>query len=290
MKKILSFLVLLGVLLTTSSCIKRDDLEDINIYTTIYPIEYLTNMLYGYNSTVLSVYPNGVNPAEYEISNKKIKDYANNSSLLIYNGLSDEKNIAASFLNNNGDMKIIDVSQGLDYQYYVEELWLNPTNYLMMASNIRKGFRTYIDNQYILEEIEKNYEALKEKISLLESEIALIVENSSDNNILVGNDVFNFLTKYGYNVVSLDENNNSLTNSTYNKAKSLINDKKVSYIFLIEGQQLTDKMNELIKNTSVSTVYIKTFANLTEDQKNNNENYLTIMNENIEAIRKEMYN
>lgn len=290
MKKKFMLVILLIIMFCTTSCFKRDDLEDINIYTTIYPIEFLTEKLYGYNSNVLSIYPNGASPKEYKLSKKKIRDYATSSSLLVYNGLSDEKNIAASFLNNNKDMKIIDVSQGLTTKYYEEELWLNPTNFLMMASNIRKGLKEYISNQYILEEIDENYSKLKEDISALESELALIIENTDNKNILVGSDLFLFLEKYGYIVTSLDETNvDNLSNNVVNKAKRLITDKSVSYIFLLDNQKPTDKINELIKNTNVKVVYIKTFANLSSEERSNNQNYITLMNENIEAIRKEMY-
>ncbi len=100
MKKIkILTIALLSVFLLTG-CFKRDNLDDITIYTTTYPIEYLTKYIYGYNSNVLSIYPKGTNPREYTLTDKKIKEYAN-SDMLIYNGETKEKNIAASFMNKN---------------------------------------------------------------------------------------------------------------------------------------------------------------------------------------------
>ena len=62
MKKIkILTIALLSVFLLTG-CFKRDNLDDITIYTTTYPIEYLTKYIYGYNSNVLSIYPKGTNP------------------------------------------------------------------------------------------------------------------------------------------------------------------------------------------------------------------------------------
>ena len=55
MNKILSLFLIIGCLLTTG-CIKRDSLEDIDIYTTIYPIEYITERLYGEYSNINSIY------------------------------------------------------------------------------------------------------------------------------------------------------------------------------------------------------------------------------------------
>ena len=68
MKKIIS-LIILGVLsLTMTGCFKRDSFEDITIYTTAYPIQYITDYLYGEHSEVLSIYPNGVAIHDYKLT------------------------------------------------------------------------------------------------------------------------------------------------------------------------------------------------------------------------------
>ena len=60
--------------LFVSGCIKRDDMDNIDIITTSYPITYLTNKIYGNNSTVTSIYPNGIDINDYEITDKQIKE------------------------------------------------------------------------------------------------------------------------------------------------------------------------------------------------------------------------
>ena len=55
-KKFLIFSVLI-ILLMSGCSITKDSMEDINIYTTIYPIRYLLDSLYGENSTINSIYP-----------------------------------------------------------------------------------------------------------------------------------------------------------------------------------------------------------------------------------------
>ena len=74
-KKLFTSLGLILVLFSITGCFKRDDLEDVTIYTTVYPIEYLTKRLYGYNSEVVSIYPNGVDVNTYELSEKQVKNY-----------------------------------------------------------------------------------------------------------------------------------------------------------------------------------------------------------------------
>lgn len=60
-KKILLIgMVLFGLSLFTG-CFKRDNLEDVQITTTSYPLQYITERLYGEYSTIESIYPLGVN-------------------------------------------------------------------------------------------------------------------------------------------------------------------------------------------------------------------------------------
>ena len=48
MKRIFKGLLLIvAVLSLSTACFKRDDMENINVITTIYPIEYISNYLYG---------------------------------------------------------------------------------------------------------------------------------------------------------------------------------------------------------------------------------------------------
>ena len=45
--------------ISLSGC-KKDSMEDITIYTTTYPVEYINSKLYGEYSNVSSIYPNEV--------------------------------------------------------------------------------------------------------------------------------------------------------------------------------------------------------------------------------------
>ena len=55
MKKKFLIILLLLTSLTMTGCFKRDSMEDINIITTYYPIEFITTKLYGNNAIVKSI-------------------------------------------------------------------------------------------------------------------------------------------------------------------------------------------------------------------------------------------
>ena len=203
MKKITKILLIVfsGVLLVTG-CFKNDTMEDIDIVVTKYPIEYAINTLYGDYSTISSIYPNGIDTDSYDLTDKKIKEYSK-KNLFIYNGLSNEGDIAIKFLNNNSKIKLIDISKGLEIKNKEEELWLNPANYLMIAQNIKNDLSEYINSTVILQNIDTNYEKLKLTISTYDAQLNTIAENAKNKNIVVTNDALKFLERYGFTVDSV---------------------------------------------------------------------------------------
>lgn len=133
------------IILSLSGCFKRDNMEDITIYTTIYPLNYITDYLYGDNAKIYSVYPSGVDVTTYELTNKQIEDYSNND-LFVFNSLDRDRDYAVKMINKNKNLKIIDVALGMETINSIEELWLNPYNYLMMAQNLKNGLNEYIES------------------------------------------------------------------------------------------------------------------------------------------------
>ena len=285
MKKIIIFLI---ILCTLTGCLKRDTMEGIEIYTTVYPLEYITNRLYGDNSTVKSIYPNGIDPFTYpSLTEKQLSDYSA-ASLYIFNGLTSEKDYVVPLFNNNKNLKIINASLSMKTSYGNEELWLDPSNFLQLTQNIRNGFEEYISNYYLLEEIKQNYESLKLEVSKLDANLTVIGTNADFNTIVVTDDLFLFLKKYNINVLSLDKD--TLTNKTLNDVISLMSEEKISYIFARKDEEISDEVKALVEEYNIEVVYIHTLSNLTNEEKENGSTYLTIMNENIEKLKNELYN
>lgn len=287
MNKIKKLLLLLVLLLPLSGCIKRDNMDSINIKTTIYPIEYIANELYGYNSTISSIYPNDTKPEKYSLTDKKVKEYAE-SDIFIYNGATDEKLIAAKFLEANKHIKLIDATQNkIKYNNDVQELWLYPSNYLMLAQNVKNTLIDYANSTILKQEIEKNYEELKLTISTFDANLKMKAEKSSNKVIIVGNDVFKFLETYGFEVVSIEENDNYVS-TDYQKAKNLITSKKNKYIYILDTDEESENVKKL-KQAGATVIKINTMETLTETERNNKNDYKTLMNDFIENIKKEAY-
>ena len=176
----------------------------------------------------------------------------------------------------------------METKYGIEELWLNPSNLLMISQNIKNGLQEYIDSAYLNKEIDENYDELKVILSELDAEIKLTAQNSKDKTLIVSNDVFKFLEKYGFTIISLDPD--TVNEKTMSQAQDRLKDKSSQYIFMLENEKANENIETLKKNTSATLLTFRNITNITDEERNNRDDYIKIMNENLELIKKETYN
>ncbi len=279
MKKLKKLLIIGIIPLILSGCFKRDTLEDINIQTTVYPIEYLVERLYGDNSKVLSIYPNEVNIEEYELT-KKQKESISESPIFVYNGLTDEKEIARDILNINEELLIIDVSYGLKYNHVPEELWLSPDNYLMLATNIKNSLQEFIVNKIVKEEIDENFGILEEELSLLDAELRSIGKDAKENNtntIITNDPLLNYLENYDFEVINIFDD------EYINEYNEILED--TDTIYLRDDQETPEELLNIIEEKEITTVLIDVMTTLDETQRENNKDYLSITTSFVEVLR-----
>lgn len=288
MKKLLKLALCFGLIFIVTGCFKRDNMEDISIYTTAYPLNYITNRLYGTRSNVKSIYPIGVNINDYTLTEKQINNYSK-AGLFIFNGIGDEKNYVSPMVDKNKNLKIINATLTMEYTNRMEELWLDPSNFLKISQNIKTGLEEYISNHYLKNEINEKYEQLKIDVSNLDAKFNLLSESASNKTIVVSSDLWLFLSKYKFNVISLEENAN-LTDRKIQEVKNLIKNNQVHYIFINENEEISNTINNIKTEHNIDTITLHNLANLTEEEASKNEDYFSIMNENMELLKQELYN
>ncbi len=293
MKKIILFIALVIATSFTTGCLKSDTMDDIDIITTIYPIEYVANRLYSDYSTVRSIYPKDTIIKDYEITEKQISDFAKND-LLIYNGYGKEKEYAINMINLNNNLKIIDATYGISEKYKESDLWLNPANLLMIAQNIKNELTTYLSNNYIIDDMNNKYELFKVDMTELEANLKKTADNAQNKTIISSDETLKFLEKYGFEVIALFEEDESGTNQlnaeNLEEANELLEDKKVNYIFITDNETESSTVKNLRDTYDIDALVFRTMETITEEDVSNNEDYLTIMNYNIELLKEETYN
>ena len=285
-KKIFLLLIILGISLTTTGC-KQDNMEDIDIAVTNYPNEYIINRLYGKHSTINRVYPDDVIINEYNVT-KKQKNNFSNMGLFVYTGLVEkERKLAVDLLDINSDLKIIDTSYVLETEYSNEELWLNPSSLLMMAQNVRLGLKEYVTSNYLSKEIDSSYNKLKVDLSELDADYRLAVENTNNKVIIVGDSSLKFLEKFGLKVYCLDSNT---TDKDIEEVNKLFISGAVNYIFKYKNDEINDTTKRIMTiNPTVKTLELNKIDNITDDDRTNGKDYITLMNENLDTLKQELY-
>lgn len=286
--KIFGLLVIIfGACLFTSGC-TGDNMENINVLVTNYPNEYIAQMLYGEYSTISSIYPDGVDIDSYEISKKQKKDFSK-YDLFIYNGLIEkERDLAVSLLDLNSDLKIIDSSYVLETDYSPEELWLNPSSLLMMAQNVRLGLEEYISSNVLKEKIDEEYDELKVILSELDATYRIDVENTNNKTIVVANDALKYLEKFGLEVYCVDKD---ASDKTISDVENLIASGNINYIYSFKEEELNENAKKILDNysSSVSKIEIHKLDNISDQERSEKKDYLSIMESNLELIKKEIY-
>ncbi len=288
MKKFSYLLLMITILILPTGCLKNDSMEDITIRATIYPSQYITERLYGKHSKIASIYPNGSTQEEV-VSDKLLQDYSQ-ADLFIFNGNNEEEmNYVYKMRNYHNNLKLIDASSSMVFEHSVEELWLDPMNLLTMANSIKKGFEEYTKSAYLTNEITENYQALKQDLIQLDADYRDMAKTANKNTIVVSNDAFLYLEKYGITVISLEENEN-LTQKNIYTVTNMIKKGDISYIYTVKGEKVNKTITSIQKETNVELIELHNLYTRTEEEATKGEDYLSLMKNNLEALKKQLYN
>jgi len=282
MKKTIIKLGLLVLICFIIAGCKDDKVDNYKIVTTEYPIEYLVSRLYGYNSTIKSIYPNDTKISEYSLTDKQIKEYSKNYNLYVYNGLTDEKKIAKELIAKNKKMQIIDVAYGIKYNYGLEELWLSPNNYLTLASTLKDELIQMSTSKYTAENVSKNYEVLKEEIAKLDANLRAVSRSATNENertVVIAFNSLGFLEDYGFNVINISDES-----SISPDIRSKFKDKNYTYILMSDSKNIPSYIQDISDNYGTELIMVNTMETLTDNERNNNDNYLTIMNQFVNTL------
>ena len=285
-KKILLCLLTIVILIGTTGC-RKDNMEDIDITVTNYPNEYIISTIYGEHANINSVYPDGVKVNEYKVTSKRKKDLSK-TDLFVYTGLIErERSLAVKLLDLNNDLKIIDTSYVLEIENTEEELWLNPSYLLMMAKNIEMGLNEYVTSTYLKKEINSNYEKLKVNLSELDADYRVSVDNAKSKTIVANSDNLKFLEKFGLNVIIIDD---KALDKTYSEVEELVNNGEIKYIYKFKDDQNSEKTNTLTTNhENVEIVELHRIDNITDKEREEKQDYISLMESNLELIKQEIY-
>ncbi len=286
MKKI-KFVILSIIIFSLTGCFNKSNMDNADVKVSVYPIEYITERLYGKYSKIKSIYPDDMDE-DYIVNDKLLNDYSS-TNLFIFNGNNDNENdYVYKMFTTNKKLKIIDSTSSLNYNNKIEELWLDPMNFLTMANNIKKGLKEYINEAYIRKEIDDNFDTLKIDLIQLEADYRETASRANSKTIIVGDDVFSYLSKYGMNIISLEESK-KYSKKNYVSAEKLIKNGQVKYIYIKKGQKINNNIKQLKEKYNIELIELNIMNTLSSEDKKNGKDYISIMHDNLELLKQELY-
>ena len=107
----------------------------------------------------------------------------------------------------------------------------------------------------------------------------------SKKTLVIADNAFAFLQTYGFHIINISDKNN-ITNSIKEKFKN----GTYNTIYVRANAPLIDEIKDLSDNYKAKLVEIDTMNTLTEKERNNKEDYITIMNKFLTDLSNNVLN
>jgi len=301
----------IALILLLSGCSNEKSIEEstgkLKVYASFYPIYFAAEQIGGEKIELYTVIPNGAEPHDYEPSLREIAD-VENADVFIFNGVNMEP--WAEKLSDNlvsKGIRTINLSQYVElikadedeesedehnehtdhsHGTYDPHIWLDPINMNKMAYQIMTVF-SELDSKNE-DFYKRNYEDFASKIRELDQAFNSQLKNRNRDTILVSHKAFGYLAKrYGLEQTPVTGITPYEEPSPKTLAKLIdkIKEEQFEYIFL-ESLASPKVVETLAKSGNLKILELNPVAGLTEEQQKNNENYFTLMEKNLENLKK----
>lgn len=304
MKKILSIIILLSIIVSTVGCSKEEkkiNENKITVYTTIFPIYDFTRNIAKDKINLEYVISPGVEPHDYEMTPKLIKDIQN-ADLLIKNGLGIDAFVDK--IKSESNLQIINASEGIKPLTYKEEknhnhneneqhnhgeydphVWLDIDLAQKECENIKNSLiKSDGENK---EFYEKNYKEYIKKLQQLKQKYDNTLKNTNKDTIIVSHDAYGYLCeKYNLNQVSVTgiNPNQEPSLSKIGQISDFAKKNNINYI-LFDGLVNPKVASTIANEANIKTDILYSIDGITKKEFNDNQDYISLMNKNIETLK-----
>lgn len=262
----------------------------LTIYTSVYPLQFLTESITGHTAHVHTIYPPGVDAHTYEPTLKEMTNIAK-SDLLIYFGEGMEsfsEKVAQSLVNQNIHLIEMGKHQHLfsstSHHDIDPHIWLDPLRMIEMAKIIKQQL-TQLSPEHEAE-FKQNYDKLTDELTLLDEQFVNTLKNKTNKDIIVSHAAYEYWEeRYGINQVPIS----GVTSTDEPSQKELvqivkdIQERQLNYI--IFDQTGEHRLSNIIKDhTNTKKRTIHDLEVLTEEDIEQNEDYLSLMKKNLQTL------
>ncbi|MBD8068559.1 metal ABC transporter solute-binding protein, Zn/Mn family [Bacillus sp. PS06] len=322
--KSMIFTLIMIISIFLSGCSEEQSVSDdkISIYTTIYPLEFFTEKIGGEHISVSSIIPPGADAHTFEPTARTMTQIAEADGF-IYTGiglegfvdavtesLSKEK-VAFIAAGDGIDLHSEEVVQDHEEDDHAHEeenhdheesashddhdhgdvdphVWIDPILSISLAENIKEALIKLAPEH--TEEFEQSFLALKEELEALDQEFQQAVSSAAHHEILVSHAAYGYWeSRYGIEQISVTGLSPTQEPSQRQLQTIIETAKEHDIKYILFEQNVTGKVAEVVKKEiGAEALMLHNLESLTDDDLQNNEDYLSLMRKNIETLQKAM--
>jgi zinc transport system substrate-binding protein len=281
------------------------DKSGMKIYASFYPMYFLASEIAGDKAEVITMVPAGAEPHDWEPTPKTVIEL-NRADMLIYNGAGMETWIDKILSNIDKERtKVVDASEAIDllesekhgeeegyededheHGRYDPHIWVSPLRAMQQAKTIYEAFIKIdpANSKYY----ESNFNELTAKLTKLDKDIRDASKSFKSNVIVVSHEAFGYFTNdYGLKQVAI-RGVNPQEEPSPSKMAELVRECRENNVKYVFFEKLTSpKLSEtLAKEVGGSTLVLNDAAGLSEEDIKSGKDYVTVMYENLENLKK----
>lgn len=309
-RALLSLFLVTAVFLSACGNSKGESSKDetkhaLDIYTTVYPLQYFTEAIGGEYVNVETVYPPGTDEHSFEPSQKDIVKMAE-SDLFFYIGYNLEGFVtkAEPILSKEGVRTVaVGETVHLDEDEHAHEeghsheedghdhggvnphLWLDPIYSIDMAKTIKDELTKKMPEQE--EYFNKHFNELSEKLEALDKNFATTIESGRTNKIIVSHSAYGYWEeRYGLEQIGVTGLTSSNEPSQKELGKIVTMAEKEDLNYVIYEQNISSKLTEIIqKEMGAKSLELHNLSVLTDKDIEAGEDYFSLMEKNIKTLQ-----
>lgn len=317
MKKLIILIVLIVSIITMSGCNGDDVVPD--IYTTIYPIEYIVKNIVEDDLVVKSIYPRGKDVHDYELSPRDMVRISK-SKLIFYIGAGLEGLIEQSLNSTLKDVITVPLSEGLDlveinaedvhnhgsddsHHEHEEGVFFDPHIWLdldKMQDMTSKVLSSILANFNLTSEqaakFSENARDLKQEFAQLDQEYFDVVnsEDIASKTILVDHDAYIYWeVRYGIERIRIRNDNESTDTIPKDMMEKiqLARSKNIKYICLTANENevpsaIAKQYKSQLGLGDDAFSYLHHLGTITAEEEKMGKDYLSLMRDNLAVLEK----
>ncbi|MCA1038698.1 zinc ABC transporter substrate-binding protein [Bacillus infantis] len=305
--------------------------DQLNVYTTVYPLQYFAERIGGSYVDAHTIYPPGADEHTFEPSQKDMMTLAD-SDLFIYIGLGlegfvskaegtlENENVTLLAAGENIDMT--GTENGHTHEEGHEEdghsheedghsheedghsheedghnhgdvdphVWLDPLYAADLAEAVKDALAEKMPQHQ--KEFEENYQNLAAELDSLHHEFEETIASGKHKEIIVSHAAYGYWEKrYGLEQISVSglSTSNEPTQKELENIIKTAKDHGLNYIFF--EQNVSSKLTEIVQDeVGAKPLQLHNLSVLTDENIDKEENYFTLMENNLKGIEKALNN